>query len=199
MFGEDNIPSDPAFIPGALVRLETRTSEFQSGQILVVDRIDNDGTFIGRAPDTGRESSWINCRHAVVVPVIGWEFLQTALTPRGRKLLEAFDGHRQLRLKSAITDQLVRTVPDLTDAIIETHQELQASSAASASGPRRGTPKRPPRGRPPPPRRHPESPPLPDASPALNEADFDLPRLSFGSWATTEAPEGASARGVSHG
>ena len=199
MFGTEETTSDHSLVPGALVRLETRTSEFKVGQLLIVVRIDSDGTFIGRDPDSGKESSWINCRHAEVVHTIGWEFLVSALTPRGRKLLEAFDGHRQLALKPMIADALVRTVPDLATAVAEAHQELEAGTAAPPGGARRSAAKRPPRGRPPPPRPDAsEHPPRRPKTPPLAEPELDLPALSFGTLTVVGGSDTARSEGEDH-
>ena len=98
------------------------------GEIVEVTQIACDGTFRGREIGTGEVKGWLNWAQVEEGGGIGWDFLAGALSPRGRRLLEAFDGHRFLQLKRAVEDELVLLVPDL-------EQEILAASAHSSRGP----------------------------------------------------------------
>jgi hypothetical protein len=88
---------------------------------LIVDFVDNDGTFRAHRAQDGRPvNSWLHWEQVEDMGEhIGWPFLREALSPSGRRLLEAFDGHERLALSARAEMALLEQVPDLVAAIAE--------------------------------------------------------------------------------
>lgn len=122
------------FAVGETVRLLEDHGPHRAGTEIRVERLDrSDDTAAGILPD-GEPTGWFPVAKAVPRDIVGWDFLKDALTPRGRELLEAFDGHRTLRLSPGIADAVIQTLPDLEGAI---RGALSPENRPKAPSPRR--------------------------------------------------------------
>ena len=99
---------------------------YQVGELVEVAEVACDGTFRGRELATGKVKGWLNWAQAEEAVGIGWDFLASALSARGRLLLTAFDGHRSLQLKQSVEDELVLLVPNLEAEILAATTQVRA-------------------------------------------------------------------------
>ena len=122
------------------------------GSELLVHVVDNDGTFQGRDPRSGRIGGWLRWSQVeIAVDVIGFEFLKTQLKPETVRLLLAFDGTENLRLKHEVRDQILLSLPDLGPLVREEAERLASSGPKLKTrrprpAPRPGRDPEPPRG-----------------------------------------------------
>ncbi len=134
-------PFDPSRLTAnTRVRLLAAHDDLPAGALLVVERVDrSDGTVICTTQD-GTSTGWIPRKKLVPHHAVGWDFLRSALTPAGRALLEAFDGHERLSLRAEVADAVIQTLPDLEAAVRrarDAQRDVTAAPRRSKAGPKR--------------------------------------------------------------
>jgi len=118
-----------------------------TGTEVIVQVVDNDGTFRGRDPRSGRVGGWLRWQQVEpAFELIGIAFLKTHLSAEAARLLLAFNGTENLRLKSEVCDRILLGLPDLGQLVREEAGRLGAAAprlktrqphAKSASSPSR--------------------------------------------------------------
>ena len=99
--------------------------EVAIGRELVVQHVDNDGTFRGREVGTGRMSGWLRWDQVGAAgDQVGFDFLKAHLAPETVKLLAAFEGTENLRLKEEVRDRILLGLPDLGRLVREEASRL---------------------------------------------------------------------------
>ena len=89
------------------------------GNELVVHMVDSDGTFRGRDPRSGRICGWLRWSQVEAVDQIGIEFLKGQLSAETVRLLLAFNGTENLRLKEEVRDRILLCLLYTSDAADE--------------------------------------------------------------------------------
>lgn len=110
------------FETGQLVRVLRAgpTHNYTVGERYTIAAIDkSDSTLrLSGGPDKGPPRGWLPFADAAPVGV-GWEYCKGALPEEIVTLLSACRGVQSLALKSDVRDELIRSLPDLRERLVE--------------------------------------------------------------------------------
>ena len=124
------MPQHAPYAVGNRIRVlrPNRRGNYEVGKVYVVETIDDDNTLRARCPRTGKLGGWIPFDDIELANVVGWRFLQGALSPEAVRLLRAFDGVEHLTLRESIKDKLLLRVDNLAELLCEEAERLDSEN-----------------------------------------------------------------------
>jgi len=110
------------------VMANTNSHDYTIGKTYVVTADRNEGhAFRARDEETGEIGNWLCPDDVVIVPRIGWDWLQTVLPAEDVAILAAFDGVSALALKLEVKDAILADLDTLERSILSAVSKRPAS------------------------------------------------------------------------
>lgn len=121
----------PPFAVGMKIR-PTRNfgrHSYQNGKTYTVVSVDSNDSTLRARDSSGDEGNWIRWSDCQIAEEIGWEWLKQMLPAEALDLLSNFDGLDHLRLNEEVRTQLILTIPDLKNRILEVREGMELNIA----------------------------------------------------------------------
>ncbi len=99
---------------------------YQAGRVYTIAKVDSSDNTLTATDPEGSEGGWVHWSSCEFnFSAICWDWLKGQLSGEALELLNAFEGLKQLSLKSEVRDQILSSLPNLKERILEAQIQLE--------------------------------------------------------------------------